>query len=408
MKSSKTVRRNPDTLRTIVLANLDPVGETEWYEVRGRREHRPAPLVQALVWVNAGDAEDEKKARAYAKKEGYEVFIFPTSEADPLGKAKRELLATWKAAQEAAKAKAAVRARRRKVVNPAARKGLSLKAFHAATERLVAGGKYANAAIKPGVSAYMKLPSQEIVLVKVRRVYGPVKPRDYLEGVQRRAIVSYGGQEYDWPTMDLVVTPRVKANPRPLRRNPAKGSADFFTSPSRDDMRYMVIAHQDAADRFAKDGRHRHDYIQKTVVEAHEKAAKAWAKASDFGLSKKAAKAALSEAEERSEIAEKCENESRQRFSEQERMKALLKQAKSNPRRKNPSGAITAALNVPQKTNRGVIIEWTARLPGLHQETLSGHVIGRRGKPLAGFVLAPLFRDGRIGVIHDQRGGIVG
>lgn len=115
-------RRNPDTLRTIVLANLDPVGDTEWYQDGWARKSRPIPLVQALSWVNAGDAEDERKARAFAKKEGYEVFIFPTSEADPLGKAKRELLSTWKAAaveiaKEAARAKAA-KSKRRKVVNP--------------------------------------------------------------------------------------------------------------------------------------------------------------------------------------------------------------------------------------------------------------------------------------------------
>lgn len=308
-------RRNPDTLRTIVLAWIDPDGGVEEYQDGWRVAYRRVPLAKTVIWANEGTTEDEGKARAYAKKEGNEVLIFPTTEKDPHGRAKRETLAAWKAAEaakEAARVKAEAKARRRKVVNP--------------------------------------------------------KPR----------------------------------------RNPTKGSTDFFTSPNRDDMRYMVIAHQDAADRFAKDGRHRHNYVQKMVVEAHEKAAKAWARASDFGLSKKAAKAALSEAEERSEIAEKCENEFRQRFSEQERMKALLKQAKSNPRRKNPSGSVTAALNVPQKTNRGILIEWTARLPGLHQETLSGHVIGRRGKPLAGFVLAPLFRDGRIGVIHDQRGGIVG
>lgn len=119
-------RRNPDTLRTIVLANLDPVGDTEWYQDGWARKSRPVPLVQALSWVNAGDAEDERKARAFAKKEGYEVFIFPTSETDPLGKAKRELLSTWKAAaveiaKEAARAKTA-KARRRKVVNPKLRR----------------------------------------------------------------------------------------------------------------------------------------------------------------------------------------------------------------------------------------------------------------------------------------------
>lgn len=105
--------------------------------------------------------------------------------------------------------------------NPAARRGMTPKAYHAAVERLIAGGKYANDAVKPGASVYLKLPSQEVVLGKVRQVYGPAEPGDYLEGKHRRAIVFCGGQQYDWPTMDLVVASGTRANPKPLRRNRA-------------------------------------------------------------------------------------------------------------------------------------------------------------------------------------------
>lgn len=76
-------------------------------------------------------------------------------------------------------------------------------------------------------------------------------------------------------------------------------------------------------------------------------------------------------------------------------------------RRQNPSGSITAALNVPQKTSRGATIEWTSRHSGIHNENLIGHRIGRRGKALAGYVCARILSDGRIGPILDQLGGIV-
>ena len=43
----------------------------------------------AAIWLNEGNADDLRKACAYAEREGYKVFTFPTSEPDPLGKAKK-------------------------------------------------------------------------------------------------------------------------------------------------------------------------------------------------------------------------------------------------------------------------------------------------------------------------------
>lgn len=118
-------RRNPDALRTIVLAWIDPDGGVEEYLDNWRTAYRRVPLAKTVIWANAGDTEDEGKARAYAKKEGNEVFIFPTTEKDPRGRAGREALAAWKAveaAKEATRVKAEAKARRRKVVNPKLRR----------------------------------------------------------------------------------------------------------------------------------------------------------------------------------------------------------------------------------------------------------------------------------------------
>jgi hypothetical protein len=83
---------------TIVLAWVVPDFEV----VRERRrdlgerpEMKEIKVPKAVVWLKSGDDADIEKAKAYASKETeYEiaVFTYPTSEKDPLGKAKREVL----------------------------------------------------------------------------------------------------------------------------------------------------------------------------------------------------------------------------------------------------------------------------------------------------------------------------
>lgn len=48
---------------------------------------------KAIVWANEGDAAEVRKAKDYAAREGYRVFLYPVGERDPLGRAKREVLA---------------------------------------------------------------------------------------------------------------------------------------------------------------------------------------------------------------------------------------------------------------------------------------------------------------------------
>jgi hypothetical protein len=67
-------------MRTIVIAWLD---KRAWLRSYGK------PL--AAVWMNVGTAQDLRNARAYAKCEGYRVFVYQCDTLDPLGRARAEL-----------------------------------------------------------------------------------------------------------------------------------------------------------------------------------------------------------------------------------------------------------------------------------------------------------------------------
>lgn len=60
-----------------------------------------------MVWLLSGTPEDVVRARAYAAREGYQVFCYLVTEQDPLGRAKTDLLAQV----EAKPAKAAARSK---------------------------------------------------------------------------------------------------------------------------------------------------------------------------------------------------------------------------------------------------------------------------------------------------------
>ena len=47
---------------------------------------------KALMWLRKGTSADVAKAEAHAKSEGWRVFTYPTSEKDPLGRAKKDVL----------------------------------------------------------------------------------------------------------------------------------------------------------------------------------------------------------------------------------------------------------------------------------------------------------------------------
>lgn len=55
---------------------------------------RAVTIGKACMWLNRGTDGDVEKAKAYAAtKPGYRVFVYPTSERDPLGRAKAAVVA---------------------------------------------------------------------------------------------------------------------------------------------------------------------------------------------------------------------------------------------------------------------------------------------------------------------------
>lgn len=88
---------------TIVLVRvtMDGVRETGKMErfdgVNWRPSVESCPKAEALVWVNEGVEEDLQKAADFAKAEGYTVRTFETAEANPLGKARADALASREA-----------------------------------------------------------------------------------------------------------------------------------------------------------------------------------------------------------------------------------------------------------------------------------------------------------------------
>jgi hypothetical protein len=47
---------------------------------------------KAAIWLRKGKKEDIERAKEHALRDGWTVFIFPSSEPDPLGKARAEII----------------------------------------------------------------------------------------------------------------------------------------------------------------------------------------------------------------------------------------------------------------------------------------------------------------------------
>lgn len=46
----------------------------------------------AMIWLNAGDAADVERAQTYARQNDYVVFTYPTTEPEPLQRARLDVL----------------------------------------------------------------------------------------------------------------------------------------------------------------------------------------------------------------------------------------------------------------------------------------------------------------------------
>jgi hypothetical protein len=80
---------------TIVLGKLVTeleVTSTDGYDLGKRPKTREVKRPQTIMWLREGTYEDVLKAQAHAKSEDYKVFLYITSESDPLGQAKKELM----------------------------------------------------------------------------------------------------------------------------------------------------------------------------------------------------------------------------------------------------------------------------------------------------------------------------
>lgn len=91
-------------MKTIVIAwvtitGLKNTGEMERFDgINWRYKTEVCEEAKAVIWMNEGTAEDVKKAKSYLKANfddavKKKVFVFETSEDDPLGKAKTLIVA---------------------------------------------------------------------------------------------------------------------------------------------------------------------------------------------------------------------------------------------------------------------------------------------------------------------------
>jgi len=82
----------------LALTDTDVVPTDKWTTSRGDGINAAKVLAtvktaKACMWKRRGNAADLYKATEYALKNGFELFTFPMTEKDPLGAAKRLVLA---------------------------------------------------------------------------------------------------------------------------------------------------------------------------------------------------------------------------------------------------------------------------------------------------------------------------
>lgn len=53
---------------------------------------RTTVVAHAVMWSGAADETEVAKGRAYASQRNHRVFLYPATESDPLGSARRDLL----------------------------------------------------------------------------------------------------------------------------------------------------------------------------------------------------------------------------------------------------------------------------------------------------------------------------
>jgi hypothetical protein len=75
-----------------VVEDRVPDQETWRHDLGERPKMRVIKQPVALIWLNEAEPRDIEFARKYAGLHGYEVYVYPASEHDPLGRAKSDVL----------------------------------------------------------------------------------------------------------------------------------------------------------------------------------------------------------------------------------------------------------------------------------------------------------------------------
>lgn len=80
---------------TIVLARVyhDTVVDGPYRADLGETPRlKQIPAASAMVWLSHGTDVDAAKARSFADGDGWQVFVYPTTEQNPLGRAKADAM----------------------------------------------------------------------------------------------------------------------------------------------------------------------------------------------------------------------------------------------------------------------------------------------------------------------------
>lgn len=85
----------PSSKHCIVLARVVAV-EEPYRDKSGTVKTREVRQAEAVVWLTEGTADDIVNARNYRLEQHWQVFAYPTTEPDPLGRARKEVMGPCK------------------------------------------------------------------------------------------------------------------------------------------------------------------------------------------------------------------------------------------------------------------------------------------------------------------------
>jgi hypothetical protein len=91
--TTKTTSRFAIMLAWVEQTGLRATGGLVLRDANWFPEHESCPEAKVCAWLWNGTKTDVAKAREYAESQGYKVFVYPASEADPKGRARADVMA---------------------------------------------------------------------------------------------------------------------------------------------------------------------------------------------------------------------------------------------------------------------------------------------------------------------------